>query len=119
MAAQRTCTAREDWLQDAKYISELTHHIINVVVLPVRHRALAFLTYLVNSTQSIAQSLLLLGNFELSVVQSGITHGVTEKCNSTSDVCLEASEVHVGELAVDIAFNAASHGLDFFGKGSL
>eukprot|EP01043_Picozoa_sp_COSAG02_P075604 COSAG02_NODE_15671_length_1150_cov_1.084681_2_plen_184_part_00 len=52
LAAQCTCTAREDWLQDLQYIFELTHHIINVVVLPVRHRAFAFLAYLINSTPS-------------------------------------------------------------------
>ena len=67
----------------------------------------------------VRRCLLLLGDLELGVVQSGIAHSVAKESDSAADVCLEAREVHVGVLAIDVALNATSHRFDFFGECGL
>ena len=50
------------------------------------------------------------------MVQSGAGYGITQESDGTTQVTLEAREVQVGVLAIDVAVDATSHRFDLLGE---
>ena len=90
----------------------LSHHVVSegVEVASFKSRGLLVLVHGI-----VLGSLLLLGNFELSLVESGVVDYVSEHGESTADVTLHAGNVQVAHLAVGFGSNSGTHAFNFFG----
>ncbi len=94
----------------------LSHHVVSegVEVASLKSGGLLVLVHVI-----VLLGLLLLGDFELSSIESGVVDGISEHGESSANITLHAGNLQVSDLAVSFGSNSGTHAFNFFSKLAL